>query len=307
MNSSITQIASYLPKVSRSVTLPGGDNGTPRIEKESTLSEICIAAIKNLKDTSIFHPDNNGAIIVASASMPVDHNESIASRIQYEFGLPTSTLAYQLTGGCYISLQAIQLGKDILNSNKQLDYILVVTGDKFSHLVSEKTSKLRPSSSMWSDGASALIIERGTHGFNIDNFHSEVDGSSWYDCKLKADKQGQLAWTFADEQSNLYASDQDDALQVIHQSLTKAKIKSADLKGFVVINRSRGFAKKIINALHRPDLTVYESFLDIGHAGCADLIVNIEKMVNSNKMLGKFLVYTCGYGYVRSSAIINIH
>lgn len=304
MNLSITQIKSYFPKQSIEIKLPSGEVGTPRIETKKTLSDMALTVSQKLKLERF--KDKKGVIIFASASISVDDQESTANRLQYELELSKEVVTLQLTGGCYISMQALEVGKSLMSSDPSMKFALVVTAEKFSCLVSEETKEQRQSSHMWSDGASAVIIENSNEGIKIDNYKVHTDGESWFDCKVVLGKDGKREWGFADTQSNLYYDDGKKALDVINDCLDAAKLKCSNLSGVVIINRSRGFAKKIMQNLECTSLPVYESFLEVGHAGCSDLLYNIEILIHKNPPKGKYLIYTCGYGYVRSASILTL-
>ena len=124
---------------------------------------------------SLYLKNQNIAIIVAYASLSGDVYGSIGSRLQHELGLKASTITMQMTGGCYVSLQAIDFANSLMNGNKNLDATLVVGVDHFSKFVSEKTKMERPSSLMWGDGAATVLIEKdASSGIELKNFSSLV-------------------------------------------------------------------------------------------------------------------------------------
>ena len=304
MRLNITQVHTSFSEKSVKVTLPGNSVGTPRLEEKKSLSDMALESALKLKLDRF--RQNKGIIVFASASIPVDNYQSVANRLQFELDLSKEVMTLQIAGGCYISMQGLEVIKAMLQSDPSFEFGILVTAEKFSSLVSSETKESRPSSLMWSDGSSALLVERSNRGFSIDSYVSHSDGESWYDCQIGVSKQGSLEWQFAEEQSNLYSDDKKKALMVIKNCIDKANVKCGDLKGVIILNRSRGFARAIVDQLGLNDLPVFESFLEVGHAGCSDLFYNIEKVVKSKAAPGQYLVYTCGYGYVRSASILSL-
>ncbi len=245
-------------------------------------------------------------VVVACVGLVGEVFESMASRIQHELKLDSRVSVIQMVGGCSVSLSAFDVAARLLSGSPS-QYAILITCDSISRLVNEKTYVQRPSSARWGDGAAALLLSNKRHGkIRIGEFHSMTDGASWEQCRI-INQSGRLEFDFLEAPVDFKKYDLMMASETIKGCLKKNDTDISEISGLILLNRSNGFGAKLRDSIGSSSMELYQSFDEIGHLGGTDLLVNIHNVITSPQMSsGRYLVYSCGYGYTWGSGLIQI-
>jgi 3-oxoacyl-[acyl-carrier-protein] synthase III len=274
---------------------------------DASMADMAIAVGKRLLEKYPDHVRKEiSHVVVACVGPPGEMYENVATRVQFELNLDKQVSFIQLAGGCYVALSAIEVASTFLNSSDS-KYAMVITTDFLSKYVTEKTYKQRPSSTRWGDGAAAMLLTNQPGGkIKVGSFYSMTDGSSWEQYRIK-DLGGKLEFDFQDAPENFKSYDMAMAAETIKRCLRKNKLQASDVEGIILLNRSNHFGEHLRSSLGEEGLELHQSFNEIGHLGGTDLLVNIHDLINSQDgPTGRYLVYSCGYGFTWASGLIEI-
>ena len=124
--------------------------------QEQTASDLGFAAASQIMEKKGVDPADVGAIVFASLT-PDYRSPATATVLHYRLGLSVDCIAFDMVLGCNGFIYGLQAVSSLLTSiNKP--YALLITGDTTSKLLSENN----PLSSLYGDGAAAILLEKKT-------------------------------------------------------------------------------------------------------------------------------------------------
>jgi 3-oxoacyl-[acyl-carrier-protein] synthase III len=176
--------------------------------------------------------------------------------------------------GCTGYVDAISLAYDIINSYKK-NKVLIVTSDTYSKFISKNNKSIRP---LFSDGASATIIEHSKIGFKIQSRRFKNVPNSQNDLIFKdyITMNGPAVVSFAIK----------NVIPVLRENQKKTKVIYLHQAGKIIVDLiKKNFDKKIF---------VPENFSKYGNLVSGSLPFLIKEYFKSFNRSKKIII--CGFG-----------
>lgn len=330
MNIGIEATGVFFPKDVETAADLAGKTGIPEnviIEKfglyekhvaDDTMhaSDLAIAAAKPI--LSKVDPLAIDVVIYFGSPHKDYHVWSSAPKIQYELGTKNA-YAFEIMNVSSCFPIALKVAKDMLNSDKSIENILLVGGCKESQIIDYDNPRSRFMFN-FADGGSAALVKRGARKGRILESAIITNGSFHEDVRIPAGGSKQFASYETVEKRQHYIDVIDPMSMkerldlvsipnfenVIRQALNKSGLTTKDIKVLLPLHTKRSMLKELLHSLHLVEEQVV--YLDhYGHMSALDPCIGLHFANEQGKLQpGDIAVaVSAGTGYTWAATVIR--
>ncbi|MHA2430857.1 MAG: 3-oxoacyl-ACP synthase [Promethearchaeota archaeon] len=241
-------------------------------------------------------------------------------KLQKLLGSPTHPWAFDINQRCGTFLVGMLLAKSLIQTNPEINRILVASGYRNSDLINYKNLRSRFMISLAASGAAA-VIKGDLKKNEILGISAISDGRFADDVYVPAGGTEYPITTEAIEQDLIYLDVPDpDGLKqrldnfsmtsfvkVIDDALQKSGYKREDIDYLALLHMKRSAFEYVANAVGIDPYKQATYFEDIGHNGQNDGIISLEYGIKSGKIKdGDIVVLTAaGIGWAWNAGVIK--
>lgn len=210
------------------------------------------------------------------------------SRIQAEFGLTRATAIGVNQQACASLFSAIRIGRDMLLAEPDLQAVLCVAADKFPiHAPREMIYNVI------SDAACAALLRKDWPHDRILACGHVTKGAFWNASEME---------------NEIIAAYFPTARTVIHETLSRARLKLDDIAWIVPHNVSLRSWEILLGLLDLPREKLFaDNIARIGHTIASDNLLNLRDLLDSGRVRDgdHLLLFTFGYGLNWSCIVVE--
>ncbi|MEA4962241.1 3-oxoacyl-ACP synthase III family protein [Lutispora sp.] len=295
------------------------------VAKKEEPSDMAIKAARIAIERAGISPGEINIVIYSSTTS--DYLRwSDAARIAYDIDA-VNAYAFRIEQFCCGGMAGIDFAYSKLKADLDTKTILVVSADKFEKPIINRWKSA--SANFYGDGASACILKRGRVIFEIKGTHALTDGSYSHLWKIPvgglkspitvedvkenrffSDSRKTAAEYLSDEKKRdeLFTILGSNNKRVMLELLDRLDMQIKDLDSMVLYNIGKSIMKKIIDivGIDEEKTSMYIA-KDYGHMGPADIVFNLDKMLEDNKFKkgDRIMLFSAGAGFSWSSALIE--
>lgn len=260
-------------------------------------------------------------IIYASSGFYDYQLWSPSAKIQQLIG-NSRCFTFELNNGCNSINTALFMAKNLLQSNPQYKYGLIVTSDTVSKLVNYKDPKTLPFMKC-GDAAAALLIQKDcsknkiissslrTNGQYADCCYVNLGGAKNYpDPGVKSPQEAYINFNIEDELTKNFLSNAITAnfIDVINIAIDQANINLDDIKYFLFIQNTKTFLDTAIDLLKISPKRILFTGEQYGHLSGVDSLLGLElcyeqNLINSGDYV---LLAATGIGYHWGATVLQV-
>lgn len=324
----------YLPKKRHSSYLISEETGIPKdvIEEKFGLKSKTVpgkedhtvamgakASFQALERAKIA-PNDLDLIIWAGEVYAERPMMTYGIKLQQLLGNPTRPWAFDINQRCGTFLVGMLLAKSLIQTNTEINKVLVASGYRNSDLINYKNQRSRFMISLAASGAAAVIKGDskkneilGISAISDGRFADDVyvpAGGTIQPISAKAIEEDLVYLDVPDPEGLKERLDQfsmDSFIRVIDDALFKSGYKREDVNYLALLHMKRSAFEYVANTVGVDPYKQATYFEDIGHNGQNDGIISLEYGVKSGKIKdGDIVVLTAaGIGWAWNAGVIK--
>jgi 3-oxoacyl-[acyl-carrier-protein] synthase-3 len=241
-------------------------------------------------------------------------------KLQKLLGSPTHPWAFDINQRCGTFLVGMLLAKSLIQTNPEINRILVASGYRNSDLINYKNLRSRFMISLAASGAAAVIkgdlkkneilgISAISDGRFADDVYVPAGGTE-YPISAEAIEQDLIYLDVPDPdglKQRLDNFSMTSFVKVIDDALQKSGYKREDIDYLALLHMKRSAFEYVANAVGIDPYKQATYFEDIGHNGQNDGIISLEYGIKSGKIKdGDIVVLTAaGIGWAWNAGVIK--
>tara|TARA_X000001036_G_scaffold412495_1_gene426049 strand:- start:761 stop:1702 length:942 start_codon:yes stop_codon:yes gene_type:complete len=266
--------------------------------KKDTALNLGFLACKKLK----FKKDIDALLYVTQS--PEYNLPTTACLLQDKLKLKKNILAFDINQGCSGFVYALFTAFSFLKQ-KNINKVLIVCSDTYTKYVKKGD---RSCETIFSDGASAIIINKNSK--KKYNFNFGTDGSGSKNLIVKNSgtnyKKNAAPELFMDGK-NVFLFTMNNIPKFISNLLSSNKIKVDDIKYFVFHQASKTVIDNLIRKLNLPKNKVFCNYQKFGNTVSSTIPIVLFDLIKKKKIKrgNKLLLCGFGVGYSLAAGIIE--
>ncbi|MFX0019733.1 MAG: 3-oxoacyl-ACP synthase [Promethearchaeota archaeon] len=295
----------------KSKTIPGPEDHTVAMGAKASFQ-----ALERAKIT----PNDVDIIIWAGEVYAERPMMTYGIKLQKLLGNPNHPWAFDINQRCGTFLVGMLLAKSLIQTNPEINRILVASGYRNSDLINYKNPRSRFMISLAASGAAAVIkgdsnkneilgISAISDGRFADDVYVPAGGTE-YPISAEAIEQDLIYLDVPDPEGLKQRLDNfsmTSFIKVIDDALQKSGYKREDIDYLALLHMKRSAFEYVANAVGIDPYKQATYFEDIGHNGQNDGIISLEYGVKSGKIKdGDIVVLTAaGIGWAWNAGVIK--
>lgn len=295
----------------KSKTIPGPEDHTVAMGAKASFQALERARIT---------PNEIDIIIWAGEVYAERPMMTYGIKLQKLLGSPTHPWAFDINQRCGTFLVGMLLAKGLIQTNPQINRILIASGYRNSDLINYKNPRSRFMISLAASGAAAVIkgdlkkneilgISTISDGRFADDVYVPAGGTE-YPISAEAIEQDLIYLDVPDPdglKQRLDNFSMTSFVKVIDDALQKSGYKREDIDYLALLHMKRSAFEYVANAVGIDPYKQATYFEDIGHNGQNDGIISLEYGIKSGKIKdGDIVVLTAaGIGWAWNAGVIK--
>ena len=292
-------------------TVPGAEDHTVQMAAKASFQALKRADIT---------PEDLDVIIWAGevyAERPMVVN---GIKLQQLLGNPMNAWAFDVNQRCGTFLVGMLVAKSLIQTNPNINRILVASGYRNSDLINYKNQRSRFMISLAASGVAAIIradYKRneilGINAISDGRFADDVyipAGGTMQPITSKALDDGLLYLDVPDPEGlkdRLDAYSMDSFVKVIDNALAQSGYKREDINYLALLHMKRSAFEYVAKTVGVDPYTQSTYFEDIGHNGQNDGIISIEYGIRDGKIKNGdiIVIVSAGIGWAWNAGVIR--
>ncbi|MFX1345033.1 MAG: 3-oxoacyl-ACP synthase [Promethearchaeota archaeon] len=324
----------YIPKERHSSEFISKETGIPKeiIEDKFGLKNKSIpgsedhtvamgakASIQALKRANLTPEDLD--VIIWAGEVYAEHSMVVNGiKLQQLLGNPLKAWAFDLNQRCGTFLVGLLMGKSLIQTNPEIERILVASGYRNCDLINYKNPRSRFMISLAASGVAAVIrgdynkneilsINAITDGRFVDDVYVPAGGTI-QPLTVKALKEGLNYLDVPDPEGlkeRLDRHSMNSFVEVIDKALKQSGYSREDIDYLALLHMKRSAFEYVAKTVGVDPYTQSTYFEDIGHNGQNDGIISIEYGIREGKIKAGDIVVivSAGIGWAWNAGVIR--
>ncbi len=267
-----------------------------------TTADLCFAAGEHIfNSTDIKKDDIDGIVFV---SQTPDYILPATSHVlQNRFGLKTDIFAIDINQGCSGYVYGLNVASQLV-STEQCKKVLLCAGDTISKLTNESD---RASRTIFGDGASATIIEKGTEKlfFNFKTFGERAKAIIVANSSNKKEEKTNLDGYLALDGMSIMNFTLDEVPANIEELLAQANVDKLAIDKYVMHQANKLIINSLADKLSIDSEKIPFIANNIGNTSSASIPLVLSGLAD-NKVLKQVVLCGFGVGLSIASVITNL-
>ncbi len=267
--------------------------------KNETALNLALSAAKKLKFKK---KDIDGLIYVTQS--PEYLLPTTACILQNKLNLRNNLLAFDINQGCSGFIYGLFTAYSFLKSN-QISKILLICSDTYTKYVKKGDKSCE---TIFSDGASAILIEKNTKQKN--SFIFGTDGSGFKNLIVSnsgSNYKKNLNQNLFMDGKKVFMFTMSNIPVLVSKLLKKNKLSVSKIKFFIFHQASKVVIDNLVRKLELPKKKVFCNYEKIGNTVSSSIPIALHDLIKKKKIKKGDKLVLCGFGvgYSMAATIIE--
>ncbi len=253
------------------------------LQKDKSSIDMAVDAVRHLLNKSKTSPSDLDYIIYCSVGISDQYLWSAAAKIQNLIGAHNA-FSFEIVNGCNAGNLGIQIASNMLKGDQTKNNALVVISDTLSRIV-DYANPDHLCISNFSDGAGAILVQRGERRNNILSFYAKTEAEFVDHMCVPAHSSYVVMSDDAEEDKRLSDKYKQMYPHVIRTALEKAKLSLQDVKWFFINQGDHKLIDYLSKELAVSDSKIHKSYAQHGHMGGVDVFFGLCEKEKSGEIV----------------------